>query len=199
MTRRRCARGGGGGGGGGGEKRKEGRDPSSRTKWSGHFFELSRVGRRRGGGRNARRLMAGVETSVTSVDKTECPECYLAIRSNQTETHFRTPSPPPSYPPRQIYSPNENLWDFYCLPRDYTSLYHFFSFSFENRKSFSFVESSFLLLSCKMLLLLSENGEEERKRRQGRKEKSDKKFLRQFKSNGLAGLQRHSLSARSWS
>lgn len=109
------------------------------------------------------------------------------------------PSPPPSYPPRQIHSPNENLWGFYCLPRDYTSLYHFFSFSFENRKSFSFVESSFLLLSCKMLLLLSENGEEERKRRQGRKEKSDKKFLRQFKSNGLAGLQRHSLSARSWS
>lgn len=39
--------------------------------------------------------MAGVETSVTSVDKTECPECYLAIRSNQTETHFRTPPLPP--------------------------------------------------------------------------------------------------------
>lgn len=88
------------GGGGGGKKRKEERKEGNRVVGqSGPAtsstcpFELEGNGREGGGreGRNARRLMVDVETSVTSVDKTECPERYLAtpaIRSNQTETHF---------------------------------------------------------------------------------------------------------------
>ena len=125
LTRRRCARrrrrgeeeeGGGGGGGGRGKKgRKEGRKEGIRVVGqSGPATSSSCPGLEEGGGggRNARRLMAGVETSVTSVDKTECPECYLAaprtIRTNQTETHFRAPPSLPfsstnSFPRTKIY------------------------------------------------------------------------------------------------
>ncbi|KAK1132059.1 hypothetical protein K0M31_016197 [Melipona bicolor] len=74
LTRRRCA-----------EKKRN--RSESRTKWSSHFFELSWWNVEKEGKEERRRLMASVETSVTSATKPSVPNAtnrftdYLPINS----------------------------------------------------------------------------------------------------------------------